>query len=43
MNEEQPYLQIPVPNIDDQRAYEEWLKKQKDERKDDERVVIVDL
>ena len=43
MNEEQPYLQIPMPDIDDRRAYEEWLKKQKEEKDDDERVVIVDL
>ena len=43
MNEEQPYLQIPMPDIDARRAYEEWLKKQKDEKDADERVVIVDL
>jgi hypothetical protein len=43
VNEDQPYLQIPVFNVDDRRAYEEWLKKQKDEKKDDEKVVIIDL
>ena len=43
MKQEQPYLQVPVPSVDDRRAYEEWLKKQKDDKKDDEKVIIVDL
>ena len=26
MKEERPYLQIPVPNAEEQRMFEEWVK-----------------
>ena len=44
MNEDRPFLHIPLPSEEDRRLYEEWLKEKKqkeDEENEDERVVII--
>ena len=44
MTEDRPYLQIPIPNQEDYRAYKEWLKqKQQEEPEEDEHVIILEL
>ena len=48
MNEERPYLQIPLPKPSEQdyRLYEEWLKRRKQEENemgDDRSVIIIDI
>ena len=45
MNDDRPFLQVPLEREEEFRAYEEWLKKQKEhEKKDDEEtVVIIDI
>ena len=46
MNEERPYLQIPVPTEEEARLYEEWLKKQQQEealKEESPRVIIIEL
>ena len=46
MNEDRPYLQIPVPTEDEIRLYEEWLKKQQQEETSKEEspgVIIIEL
>ncbi len=46
MNEEQPYLQIPLPSEEEARLYEEWRKKQEQEeasKEESPRVIIIEL
>jgi len=44
MSDERPFIQLPVPSEDEQRLYEEWVKRQKDEEdSEEERVVIIEL
>ena len=44
MNEERPFLQLPVPSQDDMKLYEEWLKRKEEaEEAEEERVVIIEL
>jgi len=45
MSDQRPYLQIPLPSLEDERKlYEEWLKQQKEEDKLKEReVIIIDM
>ncbi len=45
MNEDRPYLQIPAPS-EDQRLYEEWARRKKEEKekeKEEVRVIIIDV
>jgi len=45
VNEERPYLQIPLCSPgDEQKLYEEWLKQQEEEEKlNDNGVIIIDM
>ena len=45
MNEERPFLQIPLaPPEEERRLYEEWLKRQVEEEKlKDNEVIIIDM
>tara|TARA_R110000824_G_scaffold324803_1_gene511737 strand:- start:471 stop:608 length:138 start_codon:yes stop_codon:yes gene_type:complete len=45
MNEERPFLQIPLQTEEDYRLYEEWLRREKEEEntKDEDRVIVIDL
>tara|TARA_B100001123_G_C14667879_1_gene772286 strand:- start:325 stop:462 length:138 start_codon:yes stop_codon:yes gene_type:complete len=44
MNEERPYLQIPLPSPEDERRlYEEWLKQQEEEKLKDREVIIIEM
>ena len=45
MNDDRPFLQIPLESEEEFRAYEEWLKKRKEreEENNEESVVIIDL
>ena len=46
MNEERPYLQIPLPNEEEQRLFEEWVEKQKQKKEEvdkDKHVIIIDI
>jgi len=42
---EQPYLQIPLPSLEEERKlYEEWLKEQEDKDKlKEHEVIIIDM
>ncbi len=46
MNEERPYLQIPMPSPEDWHAYREWVKREEEKAKEadeDERVVVIQV
>jgi len=45
MNEERPFLQLPVPSEEDQRLYEEWLERNKlnEDDPEKERVIVIEL
>ena len=44
MNEERPYLQIPLPSPEDERRlYEEWLDQQEEEKLKDREVIIIEM
>ena len=45
MNDDRPFLQIPLESEEELKIYEEWLKKQKEreEENNEEGVVIIDL
>jgi hypothetical protein len=45
MNEERPFLQLPLPTQDDQRFFEEWLKEkeEKEEKEGDSHIIIIDI
>jgi hypothetical protein len=44
MSDERPFIQLPVPSEDEQRLYEEWVKRQKEEEDSEkERVVIIEF
>lgn len=46
MNEERPYLQIPMPSPEDWHAYREWVKREEEKAKEDnegESVVIIQV
>mgnify|MGYP003130219334 CR=1 FL=1 len=45
MSQNQPYLQIPLPNLEEERKlYEEWLKEQEDKDKlKEHEVIIIDM
>ena len=46
MNDDRPFLQIPLASDEDFRLYEVWLKKMKqkeDEEAEDEKVVIITI
>ncbi len=47
MNEERPFLQIPLPSSDpwvQRQQYEKWLEEQKEkENQDDETVIIIEV
>ena len=45
MNEDRPFVQIPIPSPEDIAAYKEWLEKHKQEenQEEKERVVILQL
>ena len=47
MDEQRPYLQIPIPAQDEVRLYEEWLKNQKEQeeapKEESPRVIIIEL
>lgn len=45
MNEDRPFLQIPLPSEEDRRLFEEWLRRKQKEEKDkrDEHIVIIDI
>ena len=46
MNDDRPFLQIPLVSDEDYRLYEEWLKKKKqkeDEENEDEKVIIITI
>ena len=44
MNEERPYLQIPLPSPEDERRlYEEWLEQQEEEKLKDREVIIIEM
>jgi hypothetical protein len=46
VNEERPSLQIPVPDENDARLYEEWRRQQeekKQEQDNKERVVVIEI
>tara|TARA_B100000424_G_C22902370_1_gene479959 strand:- start:1164 stop:1307 length:144 start_codon:yes stop_codon:yes gene_type:complete len=47
MHEDRPYLQIPVPDQNEAKLYEEWLKKQKEQeeasKEESPRVIIIEL
>tara|TARA_R100000995_G_scaffold83616_1_gene60002 strand:- start:114 stop:290 length:177 start_codon:yes stop_codon:yes gene_type:complete len=44
-HQDRPYLQIPLPSLEEeQKMYEEWLKKQKEAEKLKEReAIIIDM
>lgn len=44
MNEQRPYLQIPLISPEEERRlYEEWLEKQEEEKLSDNEVIIIDM
>jgi len=45
MNEDRPFLHIPLPSEEDRRLFEEWVRREqkKEEDKKDEHIVIVDI
>ena len=46
MDEQRPYLQIPLPSPHEERKlFEEWLKnrEEKEKESEDDRVVVVDI
>jgi hypothetical protein len=45
VNEDRPFLQIPLPSEEDRRLFEEWLRRKQKEEKDkrDEHIVIIDI
>tara|TARA_R100000008_G_scaffold79065_1_gene60492 strand:- start:542 stop:682 length:141 start_codon:yes stop_codon:yes gene_type:complete len=46
MNEERPYLQIPIPSAEEAKLYEEWLREQQKEeasKEESSRVIIIEL
>jgi len=46
MNEERPFLQLPLPSAEEeQRMYEEWLKRNElnEDDSEEERVVVIEL
>ena len=46
MNEERPSLQIPMPDEDAARMYEEWRRQQeekKDENNNNDRVIVIEI
>jgi len=45
MNEDRPYLQLPLPSYDDRRLFEEWQKQKEEEAKDNkkDRVVVIEV
>ena len=46
MNDNRPFLPLPLPSAHEQQLFEEWVKKQKEEEeKEDEesRVVVIEL
>ena len=47
MNDERPYLQIPLPSEEEIKLYEDWLKKQHEEeeasKEESPRVIIIEL
>ena len=47
-NEERPYVQIPLPSPDERRMFEEWVRSREkkydsEEKKEDQRVIVVDI
>jgi len=45
MNEDRPFLHIPLPSEEDRRLFEEWVRREQKEEEDkkDEHIVIVDI
>ena len=45
MNDDRPFLQIPLVSDEDYRLYEEWLKKkkQKEDEENEDHIVIIDI
>ena len=44
MNEDRPFLHIPLPSEEDRRLFEEWVRreqKKEEDKNEDERVVII--
>jgi|TARA_R110000824_G_scaffold218313_1_gene404885 hypothetical protein len=40
------WKELPLPSEEDQRLFEEWVKKQEQEREkkeDDQKVIVIDL
>ena len=45
MNEDRPFLQIPLPSEEDRVLFEEWMRRKQKEKEDkkDEHIVIIDI
>jgi len=46
MNDERPYLELPLPSDEDYIRFKEWQKNQqeeKEEKKDQGHVIVIDI
>ena len=46
MNDNRPFLPLPLPSADDHRRFEEWVKKQKEKEEkmeEDTRVIVIEI
>jgi len=45
VNEDRPFLQIPLPSEEDHRLFEEWARRKQKEEEDkkNEHIVIIDI
>lgn len=46
MSDDRPFLEIPLPSIEEQIRFEEWIKKKKqddEEEQDRGHIIIIDI